>query len=164
MLTSIPMALSDVEISNRKTTSFKKLSSTDVEILFEDGFENYEDFILNFPPWFQIDVDGDHTIGLGACDFPNENYVGSFIIFNPLMTVPPLLDAPPHSGSKFAACFTATQSGQNDDWLITPQLNSDEFDEVSFWARSYSDYGNLDRFQVLVSTTGKNATDFTYYL
>jgi len=146
--------------TNPITNSIEKSESSDIEILFENSFESYFDFILQFPPWTQIDVDEEETIGLGACDFPNEYYEGSFIIFNPSMTVPPLDGASPHSGSKFAACFHATVTG-NDDWMITPQLNADEFDEVSFWARTYSVYYNPERIQVGISTTGTNITDFT---
>jgi hypothetical protein len=107
-------ATANINNSNQTAISNEKSESTDIETLFEDSFEDYIDFNKHFPPWTQIDVDGEHTIGLGACDFPNENYVGSFIIFNPSQTVPPLTDAPPHSGSKFAACFSATITGNDD--------------------------------------------------
>ena len=96
-------------------------------------------------------------------DYPNESYTGSFIIFNPSQTTPPVPDAPPHSGAKFAACFNAILPDSNDDWLITPLLNSISYDNytVSFWARSYTDAYNLDRFQVGISTTDPNPSNFT---
>jgi hypothetical protein len=94
-------------------------------------------------------------------NYPNENYVGSYIIFNPSMTTPPCPDAPPHSGDKFAACFNAVLPATNDDWLITPQLNGNPFEQVSFWARAYTDAYQLDRFQVGVSTTDTNPESFT---
>ena len=159
---SVPMAVSNVGVLNQDATVLDKFPLKEVEILFEDSFEDYPDFVLDFPPWMQIDIDGQHTIGLTLYDYPNEHYVGSYIIFNPYNTIPPMADAPPHSGSKFAACFTATQGGGNDDWLITPQLYADEFDEVYFWARQWSDLYNPERFQVLVSTTGINTTDFLF--
>jgi hypothetical protein len=132
----------------------------DLEILFEDDFENYSNFALNFPPWIQIDGDGAESKNMGTCDFPNEGYIGSYIIFNPSQTIPPVTDAPPHSGDKYAACFSAQRPKQNNDWLITPQLSADIFCEVSFWTRSYYS-SNLDRFEVCISTTGTNMTDFT---
>jgi hypothetical protein len=69
-------------------------------------------------------------------------------------------DAPPHSGDKYAACFNAVLPDINDDWMFTPQLSSSVFDELSFWARSYTDDYNLDRFEVGVSTTDTNPSSF----
>jgi hypothetical protein len=130
-------------------------------VLFEDGFESYGNFVLDFPPWIQYDGDGAATYGMTNYDYPNEYYTGSYIIFNPSQTTPPCPDAPPHSGDKFAACFNAVLPASNDDWLITPKLTSTEFDDVSFWARVYTDAYNLDRFQVGISTTGTDPADFT---
>ena len=50
---------------------------------FEDDFESYEDFVLDFPPWTQFDGDGAATYGFEENEFPNEYYEGSYIIFNP---------------------------------------------------------------------------------
>jgi len=131
------------------------------DTLFEDDFESYSDFTLDFPPWIQVDVDGAGTYGMTDYDYPNESYVGSFMIFNPSQTSPPCGNAPPHSGEKFASCFNAILPDTNDDWLITPQQNSIEYGEVSFWARSYTDAYNLDRFQVGISTTDTDPSNFT---
>ena len=156
--------------SNNTTTNLLENSSIYTEnplttkggIIFEDDFENYTDFELSFPPWTQIDVDLSPTYGIEGVDFPNEYYTGSFIIFNPDQCTPPLTDAPAHSGDKYAACFNAVIPATNDDWLITPQLSStNAFDEVSFWAKSYTDDYNLDRFQVGISTTDTNPSSFT---
>jgi len=130
-------------------------------VLFEDDFESYADFVLDFPPWTQFDGDGSATYGFTSYDFPNEYYTGSYIIFNPSQCTPPVPDAPPHSGDKYAACFNAVLPATNDDWLFTPQLSSTAFDELSFWARSYTDEYNLDRFEVGVSTTDTNPSSFT---
>lgn len=94
--------------------------------VFEDGFESYDNFALDFPPWTQYDGDGGETWGSGAYNFTNEYYVGSFMIFNSSATVPPAngtaWDA--HTGDKYAACFsTRPPNNPNDDWLITPELN-----------------------------------------
>ncbi|MGF3555087.1 MAG: choice-of-anchor J domain-containing protein [Thermoplasmatota archaeon] len=129
--------------------------------MFEDDFESYDDFVLDFPPWIQFDGDGSPTYGMTYYDYPNEYYTGSFIIFNPSQTTPPCPYAPPHSGQKFAACFNAVLPATNDDWLITPQLGPASYEEVSFWARSYTDDYNLDRFQVGISTTDTNPSSFT---
>lgn len=104
--------------------SFKGPSTVNVPV-FEDGFETYENFVLNFPPWTQYDGDGGLTIGCLDYNFTNEYYNGSFIIFNASATEPPangtVWDA--HTGDKYAACFsTAPPDNPNDDWLITPEL------------------------------------------
>ena len=93
--------------------------------LFTDDFESYEDFTLDFPPWTQYDGDGQQTWGFQSTNFTNEYYVGSFIIFVPSMTDPPLSGDHPHSGLKYAACFDAEPTDiLNDDWMITPALTS----------------------------------------
>ncbi len=175
LLITIVIILSTTSISANDKTSNNKSSplkdllintekplTTKGGIIFEDDFENYTDFVLDFPPWIQVDNDYAPTYGFESYDFPNEHYTGSFIIFNPDMCTPPVPDAPPHSGGKYAACFNAVLPDSNDDWLITPQLSStNAFDEVSFWARSYTDQYNLDRFQVGISTTDTNPSSFT---
>ncbi len=127
---------------------------------FEDDFESYDDFAIDFSPWTNIDVDGSTTYGMTDIDWPNAFAEQSFIIFNPLQTTPPVDDIIPHSGDKLAACFAAT-APPNDDWLVTPMVNVAAGSNLSFWAKSYTaDYG-LERFRVGVSTTGIDPADFT---
>ena len=128
---------------------------------FDDSFETYSDFVLSFEPWILIDGDGSPTYGSVDADFPNQNYTGSYIIFNPSQTEPPLSgNWYPRSGSKYAACFNAT-SGPNNDWMITPQLQIGNGYNFSFYAKSVTDEYGLERFRVGVSTTGTNQGDFT---
>lgn len=158
--------------------------------LFEDDFESYEDFALDFPPWTQYDGDGEQTWGFETTEFPNEYYVGSYIIFVPSMTEPPMTENA-HSGLKYAACFDAVSTEVlNDDWMITPSLTSGEFDfyvaircvnhdsfwlgiddfiinevepgtiNISFWAKTGTSQYEKDRFQVGVSTKTNAPADF----
>jgi len=127
---------------------------------FLDGFEGYDDFVLDFAPWTQHDGDGSTTYSITNYTFPNQGYTGSYIIFNPSTVDPPLTDADPHSGDKMAACFAAT-SLLNDDWMIAPQVTISSGDEASFFARSYTDQYGMERFNVAVSTTGTAPADFT---
>ena len=93
--------------------------------LFQDDFESYEDFTLVFPPWAQYDGDEQQTWGFQSTNFTNEYYVGSYIIFVPSMTEPPMSGDTAHSGLKYAACFDAVPTDiLNDDWMITPALTS----------------------------------------
>jgi len=127
---------------------------------FNDDFESYTDFVLEFDPWTLVDVDGSATYGFTNYDFENEHYTGSYIIFNPSETDPPLEDVLPHSGDKMAACFAATDA-LNDDWMVSPSVAISSGDVVSFWAKSYTDQYGLERFNVAVSTTGTDPGDFT---
>jgi hypothetical protein len=132
-------------------------------IIFEDGFESYDDWLTNFPPWTCIDVDGDPTFGHNQYTWPNQYQPYAFIIFNPDTTSPPTTDPQmqPRTGDKYCAGFNDNNAGYiNDDWLITPQL-SGSFGSVTFWAHSYSDQYNLEQFEVGVSTTDTDPASFT---
>jgi len=127
---------------------------------FSDDFESYEDFVIDFAPWTNLDVDGSPTYGMTGIDWPNVYSEQSFIIFNPSQTTPAVTDIIPHSGDKLAACFAAT-APPNNDWLITPEVNIADGFMLKFWAKSYTDQYGLERFKVGVSTTGLNPSDFT---
>jgi len=128
---------------------------------FEDDFESYDDFVLEFAPWTNIDVDGSDTYGMTDTDWPHTGEPQAFIIFNPLTTTPPVEDMTAHSGDKLAACLAAVPSPTNDDWMITPLVNLADNSHLSFWAKSYTDQYGLERFRVGVSTTGMDPADFT---
>ncbi|TVQ07442.1 MAG: PKD domain-containing protein [Bacteroidetes bacterium] len=122
----------------------------DVDVVFFDGFEDYADFSLDFGQWTQIDNDESPTWGLSATSFPNSGYMGSFIIFNPYKTDPPVADNEaftPHSGQKYAACFSARLSA-NDDWLISPEIELGKDLELSLAIKSYSDSYGPDLFVI----------------
>lgn len=128
--------------------------------LFFDGFEQQQDFALEFENWTMYDGDGSPTYAIEGVRFPNEGYTGSFIIFNPSNTSPALAGAwVPHNGEKYAACFAATDLA-NDDWLISPQILLGQNSSVSFYVKSVTgDYG-LERFRFGVSNSGNNPADF----
>jgi hypothetical protein len=153
--------------SSTKTITGKEYTnssgSMSREIIFQDSFETYEDFIVDdFPPWTTFDGDGGQTWGMEGYDWPNAYYVGSFMIFNPTQTTPPLgtgYDA--HTGVKYISCWdTVTAMAPNDDWLFTPLLTADTFEEVSLWARSLNDQYGLEAFEIGVSTTDTDPTSF----
>ncbi len=126
-----------------------------------DGFESYADFSLDLRPWSQYDGDGMTTWGVDSFTFPNQYYVGSFIAFNPNTTTPAAGSGwAPHGGSKYAAAFDANGAANN-DWLITPPIQSPGALKFGFWARSVTDNYGLERFNVLMSTTDKNPASFT---
>ncbi|MFO7659743.1 MAG: carboxypeptidase regulatory-like domain-containing protein, partial [Candidatus Cloacimonadaceae bacterium] len=55
---------------------------------FEDSFETYADFAIDFPPWANLDVDQSATYGYNGFDFPGEYGVMAYMVFNPLTTTP----------------------------------------------------------------------------
>ncbi len=65
-----------------------------------------------------------------------------------------------HTGS---ACAAVSYETPNDDWLITPRLTVSSGDSFSFWAKSRSS-SYLEDFNVKVSKTGTNVSDFTITL
>ncbi len=143
-------------------------NNTDVQLSWlsppmEDSFETYTNFNLAFGNWTQVDVDGSPTYGLDGINFTNEGYTGSYILFNPSQTTPPMTSdnaIQPHSGSKLAACFSAT-TPPNNDWLITPKLKVVSGDQLKFRAKSYVNTYGLERFKVGVSTTGTLPANFS---
>ncbi len=129
----------------------------------QEGFEGYSDFETDLSPWFNVDVDGADTYGITDHTFPNNGEPMSFIVFNPDEVSPSMTDDPaiqPHTGEKFAACFSSIPPPYNNDWLITPPLDLGANSELSFWVKSYTDSYGLERYNVGVSTTGTNPEDF----
>ncbi len=128
--------------------------------VFYDGFENYKDFDLTIPLWTQYDLDTAITWGVEGLKYPNENYIGSFIVFNPSKTDPKNpLGWNPHSGEKYLACFSA-QDKPNNDWLVTPGIDIVNGSKLVFYAKSVSNLYNLEKIRVLVSANSSNPADF----
>ena len=128
--------------------------------VFSDSFEFYPDFVLDFPPWTQFDGDGSSTWGMEGYEWPNVYYEGSFMIFNPSETTPPLSNHPPHTGEKYASCWDAV-TPPNDDWLFSPQFHVDEDGMLSFWGRSLNNAYGLEEIEYGISTTDTDPSSFT---
>ncbi|MEQ3656830.1 MAG: choice-of-anchor J domain-containing protein [Dokdonia sp.] len=137
--------------------------------IWEDSFEDFPDFDLAFDGYTQIDNDASATYGSSTYDFTNEQYVGTGIVFNPSQALDgggvPASDDPnwqARTGDKGAYFFAAT-SLLNDDYLITPQISlaGASGSEFTFYAKSITDDFGLERFSVLLSTTGTDEADFT---
>ena len=126
---------------------------------FFDDFESYDDFSLTFDPWTLLDVDASTTYGFQGITFPNSGAAMAGIIFNPSQT-DPVLDNPAYSGDKFVAIFNAT-SLLDDDWVIAPLTQVANGTSVTFQAKAGDATYSAEKFQVFVSTTGLNTTDFT---
>lgn len=64
------------------------------------------------------------------------------------------------SGSNSATIYTDFNSGDNDDYLITPLVSLTGNEELTYSFRVRSSFEPQD-FEILISTTGNNASDFT---
>ena len=129
---------------------------------FSLDFEDASDFqVDNFSPWTTYDGDGQTTYGIQDIDFTNQNYTGSFIAFNHASTSPVAGDNwIAHGGNRCGICFAAT-TPSNNDWLISPQMSLEDNSEFTFWAKSNTDQYGLERFKVLVSTSGNSVGNFS---
>lgn len=163
-LYNVSLTITTANGSNTKTKEgYIKVGSNG----FSFDFENCTDFAVDeFSPCTTYDGDGKATYGSTNFDFYNEGYTGSFIAFNHNLSTPPSGDSlKAHSGSKFGACFAATDNTVNNDWFITPILNNIlPSSTFSFWAKSATSRWGLERFKVLISTTDNSISSFTNIL
>ncbi|WP_083478349.1 T9SS-dependent choice-of-anchor J family protein [Lacinutrix himadriensis] len=139
-----------------------------LETVFSDGFETYADFeIGTIGDWTMLDGDGDPTYPSDNFDFPNEEYTGTFIVYNASATTPSSVGSgwDPHSGDKAYYCFNeAVNPFENDDYIFTPLISlNGTGSELKYWSKGLTDnYNGGERYQVGVSTTDTNPTSFTY--
>jgi hypothetical protein len=138
------------------TLNFVLEASTEVT----DGFETYEDFAIDFPPWVNVDVDGSATYGFTGYTWANGFLAQSFMVFNPEATTPAstAVIGAPHAGSKMAMCWAAT-APPNNDWLISPPIATGG--HFKFWAKSMSADYPAEKFSIGISTTGVEPANFT---
>ncbi|MFU8860922.1 MAG: choice-of-anchor J domain-containing protein [Cyclonatronaceae bacterium] len=148
--------------SGKKTLPLHELASERV-ILFEDSFETYDDFSDSLGNWTLIDLDMTSTYRIQEAEYPGEGQPMAFIVFNPLVTNPPL-NGPwlAADGDKYAASFSALpgEGGPNDDWLISPRIGLETESEVRFMAKSVTDEYGLEQFRVWVSNTTPQPVNF----
>lgn len=163
----VPYGLSLMDVSD-KTVKLSWISPEKVDGYFDD-FENHQDFAINSAGnigWTYIDADNANTYTWQACTFPTQGDKMAFVVMNPWMTTPAVNENPnyqPYSGKKMLVDFCAVDV-QNNDYIISPELNFDQDFQVSFMARSYKvgDNFNAERIRVGYSTTGKRPSDFKY--
>ncbi|MFA7029609.1 MAG: choice-of-anchor J domain-containing protein [Candidatus Cloacimonadaceae bacterium] len=122
------------------------------QVVFEDGFEAYDNFVFDFSPWSLYDIDQSATYGITNITFPGAQNPMAFIIFNPSATTPPMTSVAPHNGAKMAASFSAVNP-PNNDWMIAPKVHLGTESSFKFFAKSQTDAYGLERFQVGISTS-----------
>lgn len=137
-------------------------------VIFEDSFETYTDFAYTngtIGNWTVRDIDLKNSYTINGSQFPNQAVPKAFIVFNKqgiTPTVPTSEQFDAYSGNKVMACFNATTSPWNNDWLISPQVKlGTSANVVSFWAKPINELYGEEKFNVLVSTTDTNIASFT---
>ena len=140
-----------------------------VVTLFSDDFESYNTFDISpIGGWTMDDGDGNATYGEGdPYEWTNQYYTGTFIVFDPSQVTGGTLPASwnPHSGNQGYYCFAATDTpngtAQNDDHIITPQISLTGVNsELRFWAKTQDPTWGLERFNVKVSTSDTDLSNF----
>ncbi len=142
-------------------TQVSKAKNKTAPYNFYESFEDYQDFTTDLTPWITYQLTSGNTYSSNNFDFPGEGTEFAFMVFNPSQTSPSIEGShPAYDGDKYA--LAAQYTGLNDDkWLITPQLSMHHTSQLSFYVKSITDAYGLERFRVLVSTTGTNPSDFT---
>ena len=127
---------------------------------FSLDFEACVNYSNDFTPWQSVDNDGLATYSSSDCDFPNEGGAFGFMAFNPADAGFSL--ASTHGGDRCGMAICPSDASASDNWIISAQLNLGVNTSFSFWVLTPKPgtWGN-ESFNVLVSTTGNNLTDFT---
>ena len=126
-----------------------------------ENWDSYYDFTTDLSPWITIDVQGAPTYTASGFNFPGEGDAFAFMAFNPAQTMPSIVgEHPAVDGEKYAIAIQSELYNDN-KWLISPKLMGTETTELSFYVKSITSTYGLERFRVLVSTTGTDPADFT---
>jgi PKD repeat protein len=141
-----------------RSNYIKVLSSN---LAYTLNFESFSDFSKDLSPWTTVDVDNKNTYDNGSWSFLNEASKMAFMAFNPSATTPAITETRylPHGGSKYGASIKV--NGQNNDWLISPNILIDGNMTLEFYVKSPSSTIPLTRFTVNVSTTTNAISSFT---
>lgn len=129
-----------------------------------ETFDDVDGFTMDsFNGWTLIDADAELIGGISGYDLPGipdlgEGTCGFFVMgadfdwnpYNDLFAA--------HSGGQYLAQFY-NQSGQADDWAISPELYGGA-QTISFWTRGLQEY-YTETLQILASQTGTDPEDFT---
>lgn len=138
-----------------------------------DSFEDYKAFaISDYGDWTTYDCDQQNTIRItlneafGPLNYENAGEPMAFQVFNAGEAGIPFAAWDAHTGEQMLACFACASADggfskkQNDDWLISPELNG-ETQTLSFYAKVGMSAATPESMEVLYSTTDKSMNSFT---
>lgn len=132
----------------------------------QEGFENYEAFSINpagEPGWSYLDMDQAGTVVMGPASYPNVGKPMAAMVFNPSATTPALsmFEIQPYEGKQYLGFF-ASVGKANNDWFISPELESVTPLDFSFHAKTMTPTAAMERMRVGYSMTGKDTGDFIW--
>ena len=139
----------------------------------EESFEDYETFSIDgVGGWTMYDGDKQKTIQItlntmfGPLKYDHAGEPMAFQVFNAEKAGIPFQTWEAHTGDQMLVSFScaSTDGGatkeQNDDWLISPQLNG-EAQTISFFAKAGMGGAAIpEQFEVLYSKTSKAIANF----
>lgn len=138
-----------------------------------DDFDSYKAFIIdNVGGWTMYDGDKQNTIQItlnesfGPLQYDNAGKPMAFQVFNVEDAGIPFKSWDPHSGNQMLVSFScaSTDGGftkkQNDDWLISPELNG-EAQQIKLYAKAGLASAVPEQMEILYSTTDKAVGSFT---
>ena len=137
-------------------------SDNTVEMVISDDFEGHQYGAVNSAGtvgWSYIDGDSASTPAFNLLDFPNEGSPMAFVVLDDYLLVGNYYNATAHSGHKFLGSPYHPDI-DNDDWIVSPELNFDEPFTFSFYARSFADRFPDEKFVAAYSLTNAAAASF----
>jgi len=117
---------------------------------FFDDFESYEDFVISFPPWVSINVDGGPVMAMYDVFYENAGEPQAGIIYNRSETLP-RAGKEAYSGEKTLVIFNAWAL-DTDKWNISPKVLIKNDYKLSFQVSAGSPTWSEEVFQIFVST------------
>ncbi len=151
-MTTVELTWSEPNIANMPATPIT------------DNVESYADFIIeNIGNWRVVDGDKTRTKifsidGVSELQYEHAGEPFAFQVLNPDAALITLNWWTPFSGSRLFAAIGCSGNVQNDDWLISPELNGSK-QTISFFAKGGQSSISED-FEVLYSTTTADVTSF----
>lgn len=146
---------------NAVTLSWGSAYNTDEVVLFDD-VEGYVFGAVNPPGamgWSYIDGDAANTATYNLLDFPNEGSPMAFVVLDDYLLAGNYYNVTAHSGHRFFGSPYHSDI-DNDDWIISPELDFTEPFTFSFFARSFADRFPDEKFVVAYSLTTAAADSF----
>lgn len=139
-----------------------------------ERFETYPSFAISgYGDWKTVDRDGAQTIRItldatfGPLEYEHAGEPMAFQVFSAMDAGIPFSSWDAHSGEKMLVAFKCASPDQgtteidNDDWLISPELNG-AAQTISFYAKTGMGAPYVpEEFQVLYSTTTPTVDAFT---
>ncbi|MFV0467523.1 MAG: choice-of-anchor J domain-containing protein [Dysgonomonas sp.] len=161
VITTYSSLENDVDRAN--DTISRTIVSMEAVDQYKLDFESCENFATGHfnPNWTTIDADSSKVVEFDVT-FPHCTDPLPFMAYNPLEVTPPktVENVQPYAGERYGASFR-TESGISNDWLISPKLLLGTDSKLKFYAKTLSASYNLEKFNILVSTTDNDLDSFS---